>query len=158
MHKTSKAIQVGLGLLLGAIQQLTWAVDPAMQIKDYSAVLDMAVAQDGSVWLIEFDKIQHITADGMLINQFGNGRGGLPPIISIALATDGSVWLSSNVLSLVPPYNRSWSIQHYTADGTLSTQFAIPGYIGDLKIAADGSVWTTDLKITVCYITRLTAL
>ncbi|MEQ1635706.1 MAG: hypothetical protein ABL903_03380 [Methylococcales bacterium] len=148
MNKTSKVLLMGLGLMIGCTQPL-WAAGPVVktslpkpsvaQFMDFSYIQDFAVAADGSLWVLDTMKIQHLTTDGTLIKQFGDG---IEPhnIRKIALVADGSVWLVGE---------KTAKLQHYSADGVLISTFTVEGDNAaninlDIQIASDGSVWALD--------------
>ncbi len=148
MIKKYNGVRMGFWLLLVGLQPAAWSVEsaakltPVVQLKNFGSAKDFAVAPDGSVWLLSASEVQHLTAEGNLIKQFG----GIQNINKIALAADRSVWVVNAF---------SQKIQHYTADGALIAEFGSigtgTGQINDLfnldiQIAADGSVWLVDIQ------------
>lgn len=155
MLKANKFLQIGFGLLMGGLQITAKAGAPAMQLKDLGLIDDMAVAQDGSVWLksshFASKVLRHLNSDGVLIKQFSllpiKGRYD-GEITNFAVAPDGTVWVIyvDNLNFVTTPW-----ILHYATDGALISQFRMladytlsynPGF--DLTIANDGSVWVAD--------------
>lgn len=105
-----------------------------------SIINDIAIAADGTLWVADSgnSRIQHLTTDGTVISVLGsNGyaAGQFYGVDSIAIAPDASVWAVGG-----------GRLQHFMADGTFIAQFREIDNNADIAIAADNSLWITDLK------------
>lgn len=92
----------------------------------------IALAADGSLWVAGSNHIQHVSADGAFIAEFGSQRYGVTPSYyptSIAATSNGSVWVVDTAND---------RIQNLNADGSFIAQFTGTGII---TVAADDSVW-----------------
>ncbi|MFI3186256.1 MAG: hypothetical protein QX198_09785, partial [Methylococcaceae bacterium] len=99
----------------------------------------LTIAPDGSLWLIGDQRIQHINAEGQLIENFG--RGTQPEQFSapksLAVAADNSVWVADS---------GNTQVQHFAADGRFLAAMTLkeaPGGLGTVSVslAKDGSLW-----------------
>ncbi|MFI3186029.1 MAG: hypothetical protein QX198_08620, partial [Methylococcaceae bacterium] len=120
------------------------------QIKtdNYSYKNHLTIAPDGSLWLVGDQRIQHINAEGQLIENFG--RGTQPEQFSapksLAVAPDNSVWVADS---------GNAQVQHFTADGRFLAAMTLKealkealGGFGTLSVslAKDGSLWLVTLQ------------
>lgn len=120
---------------------------------------DITVAKDGSVWLAinGNDRIQHFTADGALINQFGDSGFEVDRVHSpneIALDPDGSLWVAdfsrkTDGFVFSPPIENR--IRHFNADGSFIGNIGNRGsgagqflYVNSIAMGADRSLWMAD--------------
>lgn len=101
-------------------------------IPNYDAhfIRNMHLADDGSLWIVGYTIIWHISSTGTLIKVFKLGESA-----NIAIAKDGSVWLT---------HDDGNDLQHFTAEGELITRVS-NGCLGDFADSvtlADGSYWS----------------
>ncbi|MFI3137895.1 MAG: hypothetical protein QX197_14055 [Methylococcaceae bacterium] len=124
----------------------------------------IAVALDGSLWRASNinSPIQHVHEDGRLISQFSlvysiPTNAGYADM-DIALAPDGSIWVVINLITYgsFECSDCRQTIQHYSAVGKLIksvgigsnkpfTSTSTTSWSSRLAIAADGSLWVTNL-------------
>ncbi len=132
------------------IKQFDWYDTPVPSAPLY--VSKIALAPDGSVWVVNAlpIKIQHYTADGVLIAEFGSIGTGVGQIneifnLDIQIAADGSVWLVDIQNNRVQHYQPNGTfISQFGSNGTGAGQFSLPTKIA---LAKDGSVWVSDGSI-----------
>ncbi|MCX7088261.1 MAG: NHL repeat-containing protein [Methylococcales bacterium] len=90
----------------------------------------IAVAADGSVWVVDNSFLSHFSSEGGFIDHFRHGHGGNDS--PIQLAKDGSIYFLVG----------DSAITHFNADGLILGDFQSP-YVSlkSFTLASDGALW-----------------
>lgn len=93
---------------------------------------NIKVAHDGSLWLLSWDLMLHIKADGTLIEQFGSSGEWFD--LDFTFAADGSLWIHGF-------HNNR--LLHYQSNGTLIEQFE---NISSAAVDSANNLWIANKK------------